>query len=88
MGFISVHGCPSYVAHFHALSIEIHFDQRVSHQVSEATAIEVAVGTGVVLVIVNLGELQTPVVMELLSMEVLMGAEHLKKKKGEIKTRI
>lgn len=47
----------SSAAHLHALPVEIHFDQRVSYQVSEATAVEVAVGTGVVLAVVNLWEL-------------------------------
>ena len=44
---------------------------------SEATAIEVAVGTCVVLGIVNLWELQTSIKVEVLSMEVLMGTENL-----------
>jgi hypothetical protein len=45
--------------------------------VSEATAIEVAVGPCVVLGIVNLWELQTSIKVEVLSMEVLMGTENL-----------
>ena len=44
---------------------------------SEAAAIEVAVGPRVVLGVVNLRELQTSVRVEVLSMEVLMGTENL-----------
>lgn len=46
---------------------------------SEAAAVEVSVGVGVVLAIVNLRELKTSVLMKILSVEVLMGAEDLYK---------
>ena len=43
----------------------------------ETTAVEVSVGMRVVLGIVDLGELQTSVFVELLIMKLLIGTEHL-----------
>lgn len=61
--------------------MEVHLDQCVSHKVSEAAAIEVAVGVGVVLSIVDLRELQTTILVKILPMEVLMGTKHLYREK-------
>lgn len=63
----------------HALPAEVHLDQRVSDEMSEATAVEVAVGAGVVFGVVDLRELQTSVFTQILSVEVLVGAEDLNK---------
>lgn len=63
--------------HLHAFPVEVHLDQRVSYKMSEAAAVEVAVWTGVVLAVVDLRELQTSIFIELLPVEVLMGAEDL-----------
>lgn len=69
--------------HLHLFSLDIHLDQCVSDEMPEATAIEVAVGVGVVLAIVDLWELQAPILVKILPMEVLMGAEHLHKRKQQ-----
>lgn len=62
--------------------MEVHLDQCVSYEMSEAAAIEVAVGVGVVLSVVYLRELQTAILMKILPMEVLMGAEDLHREKA------
>jgi len=51
--------------------------------VPEATAIEVAVGMCVILVIVNLGELETPILIKIFPMEVLVCTENLHRQKME-----
>ena len=61
--------------------VKVHLDQCVSYKMSEAAAIEVAVGTGVVMAIVDLRELQTSILMKILSVEVLMGTEDLYREK-------
>lgn len=63
--------------HLERLVLQVHLEQRVSHQVSESTAVEVAVGPSVTPVVVDLGELQAAVLVEVVSMEVLVLAEHL-----------
>lgn len=80
---------PGY-AHTHALThthlegfvLQVHLEQRVSHQVSEATAIEITVWSCVTSAIVDLRELQATVLMEVISMEILVLAGHLLTKKG------
>lgn len=64
--------------------MEIHLDQSVSYKMSEAAAIEIAVGVGVVLAIVDLGELQTSILMKIIAVEVLVGTEDLQRKKGNM----
>lgn len=63
--------------HLDSLVLQVHLEQRVSHQVSESTAVEVAVGPSVTPVVVDLRELQAAVLVEVVSMEVLVLAEHL-----------
>lgn len=58
--------------------MEIHLDQSVSYKMSEAAAIEIAVRVGVVLAIVDLGELQTSILMKIIAVEVLVGTEDQK----------
>lgn len=60
--------------------MDVHLDQRVSHQVSEPTAVKVAVGTRVVLGVVDLRELQTSVVVKVLPMEVFVSTADLRHK--------
>lgn len=60
--------------------MDVHLDQRVSHQVSEPTAVEVAVGTRVVLGVVDLRELQTSIVVKVLPMEVFVSTADLRHK--------
>ncbi len=68
--------------HLECLVPQVHFEQRVSHQVSEATAIEITVWFCVIFFIVDLRELQATVLFEVVSMEILMLAEHLWTKGG------
>lgn len=65
--------------HLHALAADVHLDQRVSHQVSEAAGVEVAVGPRVVAAVVDLRELQASVAVEVLAVEVLVGAADLQR---------
>lgn len=67
--------------HLHVFPLEVHLDQCVTYKMPEATAVEVAVGAGVVLAIVDLRELQTSILMKIFSVEVLMCTEHLEKRK-------
>lgn len=73
--------------HLHLFPIDVHLDQGVSHQVSEATTVEVAVAMGVVLV-VDLRELQTTILMEVFSMEIFMSAEYLQRKEKKASANI
>lgn len=68
--------------HLERLVIQVHLEQRVSHQVSEATAVEVTVWPRVTSAIVDLRELQATKVVEVVSMEILVLAEHLLTKRG------
>lgn len=61
--------------------MEVHLDQRVSYEMSEAAAVEVAVRAGVVLAIVYLRELQTSILVKVFPMEVLMGTIDLQREK-------
>lgn len=63
--------------HLQRLVLQVHLEQRVSHQVSETTAVEVAVGPSVAPAVVDLRELQAAVLLQVVSMEVLVLAEHL-----------
>lgn len=58
---------------------EVHLDQRVSYKVSEAAAVKVAVRVGVVLAVVYLRELQTPILVKVFPVEVLMGTVDLQR---------
>lgn len=69
-------------AHLERLVVQVHFEQRVSDQVSETTAVEIAVWPCVASVIVDLRELKTTKLMQIISMEILVLAEHLLTKKG------
>lgn len=63
--------------HLQRLVLQVHLEQRVSHQVSETTAVEVAVGPCVAPAVVDLRELQAAVQLQVLSVEVLVLAEDL-----------
>lgn len=71
--------------HLHAFAADIHLDQRVSHQVSEATAVKVAVGPRVVPPVVDLRELQASVAVQLLPVEVLVRAADLQSQAGRLR---
>lgn len=64
--------------------VDVHLDQCVSYKVSEATAIKVAVWAGVVLAIVYLREFQAPIMVKVLSVEVLVGTIDLYQGQGNI----
>lgn len=68
--------------HLESLVLQVHFEQRVSDQVSETTAVEITVWPCVTSVIVDLRELKATKLMEVISMEILVLAEHLLTKKG------
>lgn len=68
--------------HLERLVIQVHLEQRVSHQVSEATAVEITVWPRVTSAIVDLRELQATKVVEVVSVEILVLAEHLLTKRG------
>lgn len=63
--------------HLQRLVPQVHLEQRVSHQVSETTAVEVAVGPSVAPAVVDLRELQAAVLLQVVSVQVLVLAEHL-----------
>lgn len=63
------------------LVLQVHLEQRVSHQMSEATAVEITVRMCVTSGVVDLRELQATVLMEVFSVEILVLAEHLLKKR-------
>lgn len=63
--------------HLQRLVLQVHLEQRVSHKVSEATAVEVAVGPRVAPAVVDLRKLQAAVLLQVVSVQVLMLAEHL-----------
>lgn len=64
-------------SHLESLVLQVHLEQRVSHQVSEATAVEITVRLCVASAVVDLRELQAAVFAEVVSMEILVLAEHL-----------
>lgn len=66
------------------LGVDVHLDQCVSYKMSEATSIKVAVWAGVVLAIVYLREFQTPIMVKVLSVEVLVGTIDLYQGQGNI----
>lgn len=70
--------------HLHALAADVHLDQRVPNQVSEATAVKVAVGPRVAPPVVDLRELQASVEVEVLPVEVLVSAADLQRKAGRL----
>lgn len=70
------------VNHLERLVVQVHLEQRVSHQVSEATAVEVTVRPRVTSAVVDLRELQATVLVEVVSMEILVLTEHLPTKGG------
>lgn len=59
------------------LTLQVHLDQWVSHQVAKATAIEIAVWFGVVPVVVNVREFQSPIIQQFIVMQIFSQAEHL-----------
>lgn len=63
--------------HLKRFVLQVHFQQRVSHQVPEAAAIEVTVGLGVTPAVVDLRELQPTVLQEVVAIEILVLTEHL-----------
>lgn len=68
----------------HVLGVDVHLDQCVSYKMSEATAIKVTVWVGVVLAIVYLREFQTPIMVKVLSVEVLVSTKDLYQRQGNI----
>lgn len=60
-------------SHLKLLGVDIHLEQRVTEDVSKATAVEVAVGPGVVLSIVDLRELKATVLQQLIIIQLLVG---------------
>ncbi len=60
-------------------ALKVHFNEGVSNQVSEATCVEVTVGTGIAHWIVDVWEFQTSIFMEIITMEIFMCAKHLYK---------
>lgn len=63
--------------HLQRLVLQVHLEQRVPHQVSEPAAVEVAVGPSVAPAVVDLGELQASVLLQVVAVKVLKLAEHL-----------
>lgn len=55
------------------LGVDIHLEQGVSKHMSEATGVEVAVRSAIVLVIVDLRELKAAVLEQLIVVKFLMG---------------
>lgn len=79
-GVLTSQTCPVFsTAHTHlkAFVLQVHFQQRVSHQVPEAAAVEVTVRLGVTPAVVDLWELQPTHLQEVVAMEVLGLTEHL-----------
>lgn len=57
--------------------MDIHLEQGIGKSVSKAAGVEVAVGSAVVLVIVDLRELKAAVLQQLIVMKLLMGQVNL-----------
>lgn len=55
------------------LGVDIHLEQGVGEHMSEATGVEVAVRSAIVLVIVDLRELKAAVLEQLIVIKFLMG---------------
>lgn len=64
-------------SHLQLLGVDVHLQQGVSEDVSEAAGVEEAVRPAVVLLVVDLRELQAAVLQQLRIMELLVGQEHL-----------
>lgn len=60
------------------LGVYIHLEQGVAKDVSKATGVEVAVRSAIVLLIVDLRELKSTVLQQLVIVKLLMGQEDLK----------
>lgn len=69
-------------SHLNVFAADVHLDQRVSNQVSEATAVKVAVGPSVVAPVVDLRELQASVLVKVLPVEVLVRTADLQSEAG------
>lgn len=65
------------IGHLDAFSIEVNLDQCVSHKMSEAAAVKVAVRVSVAFGVIYLREFQTSILVKVLPMKVFMGAEDL-----------
>lgn len=58
--------------HLELLGAHVHLEQRVGEHVAEAARVEVAVGSAVVIVVVDVGELQAAVLQQLVVVEFLV----------------
>lgn len=59
------------------LGVDVHFEQGVTEDMSKAAGVEVAVGSAVVLVVVDLRELKAAVLQQLIVVELLVGHVNL-----------
>lgn len=64
-------------AHLERFVLQVHFQQRVSHQVPEAAAVEITVRLRVAPAVVDLRELQPAKLTKVVAMEILVLTEHL-----------
>ena len=64
--------------------MDVHLEQGVAEDVPEAAGVEVAVGSAVVAVVVDLRELQAAVLQQLVIVKLLVGHEDLE---GHVKNR-
>lgn len=58
--------------HLELLGAHVHLEQRVGEHVAEAAGVEVAVGSPVVIVVVDVGELQAAVLQQLVVVKLLV----------------
>lgn len=63
--------------HLERFVLQVHFQQRVSHQVPETAAVEITVRFGAAPAVVDLRELQPAELTQIVAMEILMLTEHL-----------
>lgn len=78
--FLMSQTCPMFRnvhTHLKRFVLQVHFQQRVSHQVPEAAAVEITVRLRVTPAIVDLRELQPTELQEVGTMEILVLTEHL-----------
>jgi len=66
------------------LGVDIHFEQGVTEDMCEATGVEVAVGSAVVLLVVDLRELEAAVLQQLVIVKFLVSHVNLEEVKIQL----
>lgn len=78
--YLGINHDPINCSHLELFAFQIHLNQGVTHQVSEATTIVVSIRFGVISGIVNMWKLQATVVFQVFVMEILKRAKYLRER--------